>query len=391
MAFICVSNMAYANQKANASQNIVDRNTRFAFDLYKSQKKDGENTIFSPFSISTAFALIYAGAHGNTAQQFADIFSFPLDKTKLHDAFRELLSQVDTDTGTGETVLRAANGLWIQTDYDFRQDFISVATKSYRTTIEQVDFRSQSTQVLNQINTWVARQTNNKITKLLNPESIDALTRLVLANAIYFKGQWKNQFDAKATTPADFWVTEEESVEVPMMRHRGQFGYVENGLVHILVMPYTGKKVSFVVLLPKRRQDLAKLEQSLDVENLKKWLQDVRTVDVLIHMPRFRITTKIDLVSVLGSMGITEPFGDKADFSGINGTRDLYISSASHQALLEVDEKGSEAAAATGITIGVRSLKPIPEVRLDRPFLFLIRENASNTILFMGRLIDPLG
>jgi serpin B len=382
--------MTYADQKTNAPPNIIEWNTRFAFDLYKSQIKDGENTFLSPFSISTAFASLYAGSRGNTAQQFADVFNFPLDQTKLHEAFRGLLSQVNTGLSKGDAVLRSANGLWIQTDYDYRPDFISVTKNSYRTTVEQVDFRGQSTQVLNQINSWVARQTNNKIKKLLNPKSIDALTRLVLANAIYFKGQWVNQFDAKATALADFWITEERSVEVPMMRQRGQFGYAESELAHILVLPYTGEKVSFVVLLPKRRQDLATLEQSLDVESLRKWLQGVRTMDVLVHMPRFRITTKVDLVSALASLGMTDPFSDKADFSGIDGTRNLYISNASHQALLEVDEKGSEAAAATGISIGVRSLKLIPEVRLDRPFLFLLREKTSNTILFLGRLIDTL-
>jgi serpin B len=382
--------MTYADQKADALQNIVERNTHFAFDLYKSQKKDGENTLFSPFSISTAFAALYAGTRGNTAQQFADALSFPQDQTRLHDTFLGLLSKVDTGTSKGDAVLRTANGLWIQSDQDLRTDFVSVAMNYYQTSVKKVDFRSQPTQVLNQINTWVAQQTNNKITQLLPPGSVEALTKLVLANAVYFKSQWANQFDVKATALADFWVTEKKSVQVQMMRQRGQFGYAENELAHILVLPYKGEKVSFVVLFPKSRQDLAALEQSLDVQSLKKWLQDVRTVDVLVHMPRFRITTKIDLVSALASLGMTDPFSDKADFSGINGTKDLYISSASHQALLEVDEKGSEAAAATGISIGVRSLKPIPEVRLDRPFLFLIRENASNTILFLGRLIHPL-
>ncbi len=382
--------LAQAGADTESVAAIVKSNTRFGFELLRTLKPERANAFVSPFSVSTALAPLYAGARGDTARQFAKVLGFPRDHTALHDSYRSLLGSVRAGVDGEKSVLRIAAGMWVQTGKDLLPEFERVASEDYELRVERADFRNRAASIVEDVNAWVARETNDKIQNLMSRDGVDALTRLVLVNAVYFKGRWQQRFDPRRTSTAEFWISERESVAVPTMSQQNRFMIFENELLTLLQLPYAGERVSMLLLLPRTHAGMAELMESLTQENLAAWEEQARSKQLTLRMPRFRVSSKVDLASVLKTMGLAAPFGDAADFSGVDGTRDLRISSALHQAFVEVDEEGSEAAAATGVAIGIRSVVPVPVVDFNRPFVFLIRENASATILFLGRLNNPL-
>jgi serpin B len=254
-----------------------------------------------------------------------------------------------------------------------------------------VNFVKAAEQARQTINQWVERQTNGKIKDLISRGLLDSMTRLVLTNAIYFKGNWASQFKEDRTREGPFDLLDGSKVQVPMMNQTEQFGYAETDTLQVLELPYVGEELSMVILLPKRTDGIGELERELAGESLSKWLGAVRRQEVIVSMPKFKLTSKFSLGQVLRSMGMTAAFSEQADFSGMTGGRDLFISAVVHQAYVDVNEEGTEAAAATGVTMRVTSVGPVrtPVFRADHPFIFLIRDTTSDSILFLGRVMNP--
>jgi serine protease inhibitor len=370
-------------------ETVVQGNTEFALDLCQKLRTVEGNLFFSPYSISTALAMTYAGARGNTKVQMAQALHFPLVQEQLHPAFALLEAKLGGIGEKGHIQLRVANALWPQKGYALLEEFLALTKQYYGVLITTVDYGDAETARCT-INDWVKEKTECKIQDIILPGILDALTRLVLVNAIYFKGNWASQFDQRLTSDAPFWVTHDEQVQVPMMSQVHEFGYGEGDGLQVLELPYAGDDLSMVVLLPRDRDGLAKLEESLTVENLGTWTRKLWPSEVKAFLPRFKITFPFRLDGTLKSMGMVDAFGD-ANFSGMDGTELLYIAAVLHKAFVAVNEEGTEAAAATAVVMAARGLPlPPPTFRADHPFIFLIRENSTGSILFLGRVVNPV-
>ena len=368
---------------------IVGGNTAFAFDLYRKLREDEGNLFFSPYSISTALAMTYAGARGNTESQMAQTLHFSLDQEQLHPAFASLESRLKAVQERGNIKLAVAHSLWPQIDYAFLEGFISLVKENYGVLISPVNY-AQTEAARKKINTWVEKKTEDKIKDLIPPGLIDALTTLVLVNAIYFKGNWARQFDPSLTKGATFWMRPAEGIEVPMMTQQQDFRYAESESVQVLELPYVGGDLSMFVVLPRKVDGLAELENALTAENLEKWTSDLWEREVFVALPVFKMSGKFMLGGTLASMGMTDAFGSNADFSGMDGSKSLFISEVIHQAFIDVNEEGTEAAAATAVVMARSIPPPVPTFRADHPFVFLIRDNNTASILFLGRVVNPL-
>lgn len=384
---------------------VAEGNNRFALQLYQKLQDDQGNLFFSPYSISTALAMAYAGARGSTQEQMAQVLCFPTAKDVVEklNAERTPMTQEQFAQVFGKTIkdlnsrggdkyeLRVANALWGQKDYKFLPAFVGLVEKQYGGALQNVDFVAAVEPARQTINAWVAKQTNDKIKDLIGPGVLDAMTRLVLTNAIYFKGKWASQFKKDQTQEEPFVLLDGTKVQVPMMNQQARFGYAETDALQVLEMPYKGEELSMVVLLPKKMDGIKALEQELTAEYLSKRLAAVRKRQVIVSLPSFKMTSRFSLAQVLRSMGMTDAFSDKADFSGMTGNRDLFISAVVHQAYVDVNEEGTEAAAATGAAMRLTSVGPdvTPVFRADHPFLFLIRDGRTGGLLFLGRVMNP--
>ncbi len=372
-------------------KNIARDNTLFTLDLYNQLKKTDGNLFFSPFSIFTALAMTWAGARENTAVQMAETLHFTEKPAQFHRAIGDLISQLNAVQKETDVELSIANAIWAQKGYQFLDEFFRIVQQSYQADLKQVDFSSAAESARQAINAWVEQQTNEKIKDLLPPKVLNALTRLVLVNAIYFKGFWDNQFKSRDTREMEFWLLTEVAVKVPMMHQEHQFGYWENDWLQIIEMPYKEESLSLIVLLPKEKTGITDLEQKLNFENMMAWQSRLRKRKVVVFFPKFKIESQFSLGQTLSLMGMPDAFDPElADFSAMVGQKELYISAVIHKAFLEVNEEGSEAAAATGVVVSVTSIAPSPPIfKADHPFVFFIRDNKSQSILFLGRVLNP--
>ncbi len=385
---------AGAETLSDAEKELAENNTRFALDMFAQLKEEDGNLFFSPYSISTALAMTYAGARGDTETQMADALHFDLEQPDLHPAFGSLAARIEEAQREGEIMLNIANSLWPQKDYEFRSEYTNLLEKHYNAPVQPVDYINATEAAREAINAWVEEETREKITDLIAPGALDQLTRLVLVNAIYFKGDWKMQFEEDNTKNESFYVNGDKTVDTPMMRQKDRFHYAETEDLQILELPYEGDDVSMLVLLPRERGSLEKIEGMLEEKPgmLEEWAGKLRRREVRVYLPRFEIEWGAkSLVPALQALGIKDAFiGGEADFSGMDGTRELFIHDVVHKAFVDVNEEGTEAAAATGVTVGITSVQPEPPVfRADHPFLFLIREKTTDSLLFMGRLSEP--
>lgn len=389
-----------------AEQNVVDANNRFGFDLYSNLSKDtdssGSNLFFSPFSLSSALALVYEGARGTTADEIRSVFHFPEEDSVRRQGFAEI--NAGMNSGDSGYVLRTANALWAEKTYPFLPEYISTAEQWYSAPVTSLDFINSPEDSRKIINTWVEDRTNDKIQDLLPSGTIDSSTRLVITNAVYFKGTWVKQFDKNETQEAEFTITPGttgpgRTIPVQMMHRTDKdavFNYTETDRFQALEMPYAhegGKQLSMLVILPKGT-DLASVEHSVDTTDLSSLRNSLAPGRVDVYFPKFRLETTYDLPDTLAAMGMPTAFSDSADFSGMDGTRSLSISDVIHKAYIDVNEEGTEAAAATGAVISLTAFlpeEPVPVFRADHPFLFLIIDDETGNILFMGRLVNPNG
>jgi serpin B len=369
---------------------IVKDNTAFAIDLYKRLQKTKGNLFFSPYSISVALAMTYAGALGETKQQMAQALHFSAGQ-QLHPVFSSLESELKTAQSDG-ILLRSANSLYPQTKYPFLEAFLGLVKEHYGADITSVDYENNLEEARVSINNWVTERTEEKIRDLIPSGMINALTRLVLVNAIYFKGNWASQFDPKYTKVSPFWVTPDREIQVSMMQKEETFGYYEDENVKVLELPYIGDRLSMLILLPQQMDGLTELESSLTQESLALWTRYLHRAKVQVYLPRFKINCPINLNGNLKAMGMRDAFDDsKANFSGMDGRENwLFIGEVIHQAFIDVNEEGSEAAAATAVVMKSRSL-PTPSIvfQANHPFVFLIQDKYTGTVLFLGRFATP--
>jgi len=338
--------------------------------------------------------MTYGGARGSTEQQMAQTLYFTLAQDRLHNAFNGVDQAL---AGRGKTVkpeekfrLNVANSIWGQQGYSFLPAYLDLLAQNYGAGLQLLDFASDPEQSRMVINNWVSDKTEGRIKDLLPSGSVSTLTRLVLTNAIYFNASWMNPFDKSNTSNAPFHLLDGSSVSVPMMKQTKALGYVSGDSYEAVELPYSGNELSMVVLLPRSGQ-FAAFEKSLDPSSLSGILAGLKSKNMVLTMPRFSFDSSFGLKPTLATMGMQDAFSPGvADFSGMNGNRDLYITAVVHKSFVSVDEAGTEAAAATGVVVGVVSAPESPiNVTVDRPFIFLIRDIKTGTMLFLGKVVNP--
>ncbi|MGD2147253.1 MAG: serpin family protein [Anaerolineae bacterium] len=376
---------------------LVSGNSAFAFDLYRflaEQQGDG-NLFYSPYSISLALAMTYAGARGETEEQMADALQFDLPQSDLHPAFnaldQELARRGEGAEGKDEGGFRLniANAIWGQMDYAFLDAFLDTLAENYGAGLRVLDFANAPDASRVTINDWVSEETEGKIENLIPQGTIDPLTRLVLTNAIYFNAAWANPFQEEATQDGTFTLLDGSQSTVPMMRQTEAFAYHKGKGYQAVELPYDGHEMSMVILLPDEGE-FASFEDTLDAEKANTIVDSLKRGQVALTMPRFEFDSEFGLNEALGAMGMSAAFSGGADFSGMTGTRELFISDVVHKAFVSVDEEGTEAAAATAVIMKLAAVAEEPVViTIDHPFMFLIRDIETEAVLFVGRVVDP--
>ena len=390
---------ATANRFCLATEPLVDwskivtGNTAFGLNLYGELKGESGNLFLSPFSISTALGMCAAGAKGTTLQEMVKVLHLPAISSA---AFGGILSSLNEEKDAKKRgyALTTANALWAQKGYPWRPEYKKLAANDYSAGLFDVDFISAPEPARQTINAWVEKQTQDKIRDLLPREAITRDTRLVLTNAIYFKGAWLTPFKKEQTKDLPFSLSPDKKVMAPLMHRVGGYRYAENDTFQTLDMPYFGRRISMTVVLPRKVDGLAAVEKEMTPQKLAETLRGLQQEkSVHVHLPRFKVEKSFNLNKPLIAMGMKAAF-HAADFSGMHtGGENLSITDVVHKAFVDVNEEGTEAAAATGVVVGLTSAAPPPKpkyFRADHPFLFFIRDNKTGSILFMGRLEKPV-
>ncbi|WP_353683656.1 serpin family protein [Thermodesulfovibrio sp. 3907-1M] len=382
------------------AEDIPDANNRFTFEIYQklTHGKEDKNLFFSPFSIISAMVMTYEGARGQTKEEMEKVFHFPVDDKARREGFLKLINEINKKDKKYE--LHTANALWAEKSYKFLEDYLKTVERYYHGKATNVGFidPSEREQAVSMINSWVLGHTNGKIKDIIKPQAVSQDTRLILTNAIYFKGKWKLQFDKKLTKDDDFKVTADKKIKVPMMRMamKGfndypEFNYAETDELQALELPYEGEELSMLILLPKG--NLENLEKTLSYEKIEGIKRSLSLRLVELYLPRFKFETEYSLNSVFAEMGMPTAFSNFADFSGMDGTKKLKIDKVIHKAFVEVNEEGTEAAAATAVVMVTKSALNEPKkpvvFRADHPFIFIIQHNKTGAILFIGRVYEP--
>jgi len=374
---------------------LVEGNSAFAFDLYQALREKDGNLFYSPHSISLALAMTYAGARGETAQQMANTLHFNLSQDNLHPAFNNLDIEL-SERGQGAQGkddegfrLNIVNAIWGQKDYSFLPTFLDVLAENYGAGLRTLDFIKETEKSRVTINDWVSDQTEGRIEDLIPQGVIDAATRLVLTNAIYFNAAWQYPFGETMTADGLFYLLDGGQVTVPMMKQTESFGYTEGEGYQAVELPYDGGELSMVILLPRAGQFEA-FEEALKAQQVDDIIRGLQNTQVTLAMPQFEFDSDFSLKDILTGMGMPVAFSGSADFSGMTGSPDLFIDEVLHKAFVSVDEAGTEAAAATAVIMKETAMPSQPvEVTIDRPFIFLIRDIDTSAILFIGRVLNP--
>ena len=374
---------------------LVDGNNAFAFDLYQALREEDDNLFCSPYSISLALAMTYAGARSETAQQMADTLCFNLPQDRLHPAFNSLDIEM-AQRGEGAQGkdsegfrLNIVNAIWGQKDYKFLAEFLDVLAEDYGAGLRILDFASAPEESRVTINNWVSDQTEGRIEDLIPQGLINALTRLVLTNAIYFNAAWQYPFEEDITDDGAFYLLKGNEITVPMMRQTESFGYVEGDGYRAIELPYDGRELSMVILLPARDR-FESFEASLDAQQVDAIMGSLAQREINLTIPRFEFESDFGLKETLTALGMPVAFSADADFSGMTGNRDLFITDVIHKAFVSVDEAGTEAAAATAVVMELTAVPDMPiDVNVDQPFIFLIRDIETGALLFIGRVVNP--
>jgi serine protease inhibitor len=377
--------------QSSTMDELVDGNSAFAMDLYQMVKSNEDgNFFYSPHSISIALAMTYVGAKGDTKTQMADVLGFTLDDSELHAAFNTLDLDLSS-RGTGDASqfrLSIANAIWGQQGYHFEADFLDTIAVNYGSGLNLLDFATDSNGSRIIINDWVEDKTEGKIVDLLPQGSITAYTKLVLTNAIYFWAEWVEMFAKDATMDSIFHKDDGSDVTAEFMNIESMFPYYQGTGYQVVELPYKGDDTSMIIIVPDAGT-MDSFEVTIDASFMESAISALQSTHMTFSMPKFSFEYTLGLKQILIDMGMSDAFDDgKADFSGINGNTDLAISDVLHKAFVAVNEDGTEAAAATAVIIGNTSV-PQTNVKLDRPYIFIIRDKITKTVLFIGRIQDP--
>lgn len=372
--------------------DISEANGTFAITLLKmlGEKDKSRNVFFSPLSISSALGMVYLGAKGNTSVQMSQALCLNRDGD-VHQGFQSLLTHVNKpDT---QYVLRTASRLFGEKTCDFLSTFKESCQKFYQAELEELSFAQDTEECRKHINDWVSEKTEGKISELLGPGTVDSLTKLVLVNAMYFKGKWNEQFDRKYTRGMPFKTNQEQkTVQMMFKQARFNLGYVEDVHTQVLELPYAEEELSMIILLPDDSTDLATVEEALTYEKFRAWTdpENMKKSKVQVFLPRLKLEESCDLESFLRALGMTDAFEEtKADFSGMSNRKNIPVSKVAHKCFVEVNEEGTEAAAATAVVRNARSVRIEPRFCADHPFLFFIKHHETKSILFCGRFSSP--
>ena len=376
--------------------SLNEGNHEFAYDLYQSERHEEGNLFFSPYSISVALAMTYAGASGDTEMQIKETMNFSLPQDRLHPAFNVLdqtLAQRGQEAKGKDDQgfrLNIVNAIWGQEGYEFLIEYLDTLAMNYGAGIRLLDFVVDPEGSRYTINQWVSEQTEGRIDELIPQGIIDSLTRLVLTNAIYFNAAWEYTFDESWTEPGIFHTHAGERVEVPMMKQVKGFAYDSGDGYQAVELPYSGRELSMLILVPDGGK-FDEFENLLDRDFVENVIDRLEQKQVALWMPKFEVENRLRLADTLSAMGMPTAFSMQADFSGMDGTKDLFIMDVIHQAFVSVDEAGTEAAAATAVVMTLKSapIEDPVELNIDRPFVFMIRDKQTDTILFLGRMLDP--
>ncbi|CAN0274383.1 leukocyte elastase inhibitor-like [Lampetra fluviatilis] len=382
-------------------EKAVAANVEFAINVFKTlgAREAGGNVFFSPLSISAALSMVLLGARGQTSEQMSKVLCYK-GMSDVHEAFKSLLGTLKAP-GAG-CVLRLANRLYGEKSFGFLKEFLESTQKFYEAELAAVDFTGASNDVRKEINAWVEGNTEGKIKDLLGEGTVDSMTRLVVVNAVYFKGKWATQFKLRNTAQRTFYLNKRETKPVQMMFQENKFkhGFVKHMNLKVLELPYVGNEMSMIILLPATIKDkttgLEKLERELNLLSLEKWTSPMtmHSGDVFLHLPRFRLEQSYTLNEPLSTLGMGDLFSPlTADLSGMDGKRDLFVSHVAHRTFVEVNEEGTEAAAAIDehTVLSLMSDNRPFKFCADHPFVFLIRDNRNGSVLFLGRYTTPEG
>jgi serpin B len=360
----------------------------FAFNLYRKLIVKDQNMFISPFSLSTALAMTYAGARGETEKQMARALGFPIPQEALHDEMAELLPTLKGNNGVE---LHTANAIWPSKNYPFGPSYIELLKNKYAAEVKELDY-SKSENACKAINSWTSEQTKKKIKEIVSREHVSVNTLMVLTNAIYFNGPWAAEFESSRTQNQEFHVFGNKTVEVRMMNRLGEAGFFKNEEVAVLELPYKDDRFSMIVILPADKEGLIPLENKLNLEMLYNWISSLKKQRVNINLPKFEVESEFELKKELTALGMVDAFTGSADFSGMETRADsggkgkLSISDVVHKAVVTVGEEGTEAAAASAVVMRI-SLPP--RFYPDHPFMFVIRDKKTDKNLFIGRIVDP--
>jgi serpin B len=374
---------------------FVAGNTDFALGLYQTVRSTEGNMFFSPHSISEALAMAFAGAQGGTQTEMAGTLHFTLPQDRLHPAINYLDSQL-ASRGQGAKGkdgkgfrLNIVNAIWGQQGFKFTDQYLDTLATNYGAGLRLADFVKKPEESRSMINNWVSTQTEDRIKDLIPKGSINEMTRLVLTNAVYFNAAWQSPFRKESTSPGPFHRLDGSDATVPLMRQSASYRYTKGDGFQAVELPYDGRELSMLVMLPESGK-FKQFEGSLDSVMLQRVVSGLKSMQVDLTMPKFQFEQSMGLKKTLTDMGMRTAFTDAADFSGMDGKKDLRIQDVLHKAFVSVDEEGTEAAAATAVIVGTTSMPvEVAEMRMDRPFIFLIRDNATGAVIFMGRVVDP--
>jgi serpin B len=374
---------------------LVGGNSTFAFNLYQQLTKGNNGNIFySPYSISTALAMTYAGANGDTATQMAKALDFTLPQAQLHPAFNDLALQL-ASRGQGASgtngksfALNIANALWCEKTFNFLPDFLNTLGQNYGAGVNLLDFVNSPEPSRVTINNWVSNETNDKINNLIPAGAITPQTRLVLTNAIYFDAAWQSPFSADNTQSGTFNLLDGSTVSVPMMNNEASYGYTKGTGYQAVELPYSGNQVAMDIIMPDAG-NFTKFESGMTADSISGIINSMQTKSTNLTMPKFSFDSSFSLNAALSALGMPIAFSDQADFSGMTGNKDLTIADVVHKAYVAVDEQGTEAAAATGVIMSAMAVMNQNNVTIDHPFIFVIRDVQTGAILFVGRVLNP--
>ncbi|MDX9694514.1 MAG: serpin family protein [Bacteroidales bacterium] len=388
-SFVLILSLFSLNIMAQDDSSISDGNNRFAADVYKQIKTEPVNQFYSPLSISSALAMTYAGAKGETLKQMSNTLYFSENQEELHSNFSHLIKML-TETEAEGIQLNIANSLWLQENMQVLDQYLSITNKYYQAGINKVNFITNPENSRKTINNWVEKNTNNKIIDLLPDGSIHSQTRMVLVNAIYFNGAWEKVFDKNKNTTEPFFVFKTCETQATFMNNYINSGFYEDNLLSIAEIPYRNKNQSMIIILPKSKYGLKEVEKLFEQNLLPDYFEKMEDRRINLSIPKFKSESTYKLQEELSKMGMPVAFSNNADFSGITGDKSLAIDKVIHKAFIDVNEEGTEAAAATAVTMRKTAiLLDEAQFKADHPFIYLIKDNETNTILFVGRLMNP--